>query len=282
MPLYTSSVGAHARLDVSCDARWLMAYAAALGAMQPEYVDTRAGIVGHPMFTVAPEWALLTHREDPFGLGLARGEIARGVHATHRLMLHRPVRQDDELALDAEIVGVETIRSGALSTVRFEATALDHTPVWTSWMGSVYRGVEAVGDDHPAQLPELPQAAKRVQERTVRRRVGEPDAHVYTECARIWNPIHTDVAYAERAGLPGTILHGTATLAHAVTAVMAWLDLAPAAVKQVAGSFRAMVPLPSEIEIGMRASADGDGVCSFTVLVDGRPAVKDGLVAFRV
>ena len=35
-------------------------------------------------------------------------------------------------------------------------------------------------------------------------------AHVYTECARIWNPVHTDTAVADRAGLPGLILHGTA------------------------------------------------------------------------
>ena len=45
-------------------------------------------------------------------------------------------------------------------------------------------------------------------------------AHVYTECARIFNPIHTDVAVAEASGLPGPILHGTATLAMAVSAVV--------------------------------------------------------------
>src|SRR4029077_6419959 len=42
-------------------------------------------------------------------------------------------------------------------------------------------------------------------------------AHVYTECARIWNPIHTDRAVARAAGLPDIILHGTATLALAVS-----------------------------------------------------------------
>ena len=44
-------------------------------------------------------------------------------------------------------------------------------------------------------------------------------AHVYTECARIWNPIHTDVAYARAAGLPDIILHGTATLALSISKV---------------------------------------------------------------
>ena len=44
--------------------------------------------------------------------------------------------------------------------------------------------------------------------------IGAGAAHVYTECARIWNPIHTDTAVTAKAGLPGIILHGTATLAN--------------------------------------------------------------------
>ena len=45
-------------------------------------------------------------------------------------------------------------------------------------------------------------------------------AHTYTECAHIWNPIHTDRAVALAAGLPDIILHGTATLALAVSALV--------------------------------------------------------------
>ena len=61
-------------------------------------------------------------------------------------------------------------------------------------------------------------------------RRGEPEeveipvpagaAHTYTECARIWNPIHTDKAVALAAGLPDIILHGTANLALGVSAVI--------------------------------------------------------------
>ena len=41
-------------LDQGIDARWLMAYAAALGEMAAEYLDTTrpAGIVAHPLFPV--------------------------------------------------------------------------------------------------------------------------------------------------------------------------------------------------------------------------------------
>ncbi|MGH3391663.1 MAG: hypothetical protein ACRDOO_22570 [Actinomadura sp.] len=44
------------------DARRLMAYAAGLGRTDKVHPDTTRtyGVVGHPVFPVAPEWALLT------------------------------------------------------------------------------------------------------------------------------------------------------------------------------------------------------------------------------
>ena len=72
-------------------------------------------------------------------------------------------------------------------------------------------------------------------------------AHVYTECARIWNPIHTDIAYARAAGLPGLILHGTATLALSVSRTLHGVD--PAKVRRVRCRFAGMVPMPSTLTV---------------------------------
>jgi acyl dehydratase len=44
--------------------------------------------------------------------------------------------------------------------------------------------------------------------------------HVYTECADIYNPIHTEHAVALAAGLPDIIVHGTLILAYAVREVI--------------------------------------------------------------
>jgi acyl dehydratase len=97
-------------------------------------------------------------------------------------------------------------------------------------------------------------------------------AHVYTECARIWNPIHTDLGVALDAGLPGLILHGTATLAHAVSVGVDQLGGGdPAAVRRVRGRFGAMVPMPSTLIV--RLFANG----RFEVrLPDGGLAVANG------
>jgi acyl dehydratase len=105
-------------------------------------------------------------------------------------------------------------------------------------------------------------------------------AHVYTECARIWNPIHTDRAVARDAGLPDIILHGTATLALAISQVLRRDPRGPAApVHSVSCRFGAMVRLPSRIVVrGRRPEPSRDGaVARFEALAeDGRPAVRDG------
>ena len=79
-------------------------------------------------------------------------------------------------------------------------------------------------------------------------------AHVYTECARIWNPIHTDRAVARAAGLPDIILHGTATLALAVSRSLAREPAARRAGARAgsAAASRGMVPLPSRLTVGWR------------------------------
>jgi acyl dehydratase len=103
-------------------------------------------------------------------------------------------------------------------------------------------------------------------------------AHVYTECARIWNPIHTDRAVAVRAGLPDIILHGTATLALAVGRVLERDGCSPSAVARVTCRFGGMVRMPSALSLEVSAGQPR----AFQVLADdGRPAVRDGRLQLR-
>ena len=80
---------------------------------------------------------------------------------------------------------------------------------------------------------------------------------MYTECARIWNPIHTDVAVARAAGLPAIILHGTATLALAVSQVLYQAAADPRGVTRVDARFTGMVRLPSRLTIRAAEAPEG-------------------------
>jgi acyl dehydratase len=196
MTLHHDIVGASAGpVDQVIDARWLMAYAAGLGESDPRYFDTAApsGPAAHPLFPVCYEWPLaVTVREETIGAELARFSV----HSTHDLVIHRPPRAGDRLVTRARVLSLEAHRAGALVTVRHETVDVTGQPVTTTSYGSLYRGVGVDGAGEPAR-PSAASAAGSIRwEETVQ--VPAPAAHVYTECARIWNPIHTDVAPAPR------------------------------------------------------------------------------------
>ena len=63
------------------DARWTMAYAAALGDVMPCYMDTVGGVIAHPMFPVCIEWPVQVAMRAQFETGHvahARRGDARG------------------------------------------------------------------------------------------------------------------------------------------------------------------------------------------------------------
>ena len=143
-------------LDQEIDARWLMAYAAALGEAAPEYRDTTRpeGLTAHPLFPVCYEWPLaLDLRANAIG-----GAVAlQSVHATHDLTLHRLPRAGDRLTTTAFLViGVEGRAPGAYVVSRFETVDARGAPVSTTDYGSIYRGVRCGGGEGPAPLPPAP------------------------------------------------------------------------------------------------------------------------------
>jgi acyl dehydratase len=270
------------------DERWTMAYVASLDDYRPCYLDTTRpqGVVAHPLFPVCPEWpVIVSSRVLTEELGVPRSEVLTGVHATHDLQIHRLIRPGDVLTTSLEMVGLVHKSPGAMTTTRLTTVDADGDPVATTTQNSIYLGVGVDGDDQPDPGAPPPVAGTErtgsPAEVTVEVRAGA--AHVYTECARIWNPIHTDRAVALQAGLPDLILHGTANLAHGVTAVVDHrADGRPDLVRRVTGRFAAMVLMPSLLTVRVwPANHTGDGrrTVPFEVLnAEGAPAVSDGLV----
>ncbi|WP_320668703.1 MaoC/PaaZ C-terminal domain-containing protein [Patulibacter defluvii] len=287
MGLAADAVGRRARpWSGVVDGRWLMAYAAGLGHAEDVYFDTtRApGVVAHPVFPIAPEWALLTQPESGLDLGLSVPEALRGVHAGHDLHQHRPIVPDRPITVEAQVVGVERAAAGARTTTRFDGRAEDGTALWTSWMRTVYRGVAVDGEERPpADAPPPPVAADEQPDRRVRGIAIDVAApHVYGECARIWNPIHSDRAIARAVGLDGPILHGSATLAHAVDEALTALGAGPRQVRRLGAGFRSAVAVPSAIAVVVTATgrqADGDRLARFEVREEsGGVVLRDGFL----
>lgn len=268
-----------------------MAYAAALGDPLRRYFDTRdrSCFIAHPMFPVCVEWPLvLAVGRILSGSGLTREEAMRGVHAAHDTIIHRPIRPPESLTTRAAVVAVERGKSGALAILRFDTVDESGAAVCSTWNTALYRAVEVSGPDRRiASAPPLPamKDAARNPRSMATVHVDGGLAHIYSECARIWNPIHTDAKVAESAGLPAIILHGTATLALGVSRVIAAeAGGDPTRVARIAGQFRAMVLMPSDITVRVlaREVADGDDAVFFDVVNEqGEPAVANGVIVLR-
>ena len=289
MPVPTDTVGDQiGPIKHEVDARWTMAYSAALGDTHECYFDTRrnGGVVAHPMFAVCPEWPVIVQSRDLADKwGITPEETRQSVHATHDLTIHRLARPGDVLSTRLTCTGVENKRPGAYSTTKLETVDGEGQEVFTTHQGGIYLGIPAVGEDQPdVSAPAIPELGVAPEEpiAEILVPVAHGAAHTYTESARIWNPIHTDASVAEAAGLPAIILHGTATLALGVSAVIdAVADGNPERVRRIRGRMASMVLMPSTINVKVIdcTTIEGQDIVRFQVVTtEGRPAIDQGLL----
>jgi acyl dehydratase len=289
MPVRSAAVGLSTE-PRACEVttRQLLAYAAGIGDTNARYFDdaAEAGILAHPMFIVAVEWPVaLTLRQHP-GFKIPREEGMRGVHAGQDVTFHRPIRPGDRLRTTATIVQVRHIRPGAFVLIRYETVdAASQEPVVTSYSSTIYRDVEVEGPDSGiAESPPLPASTldeTACQEVVVA--VPREAPHVYTECADIWNPIHTERRVALAAGLPDIILHGTATYALAASQLINRCAAGdPTRLKRLAARFAAMVIPGTTITLRYQATPEAGETVPYTVCnTAGRPAIAGGVAVFR-
>ena len=292
MPISTAAVGAKlepSTADVT--PRAILAYAAGIGATEDCHFDdaSEAGIVAPPPYCVSLEWPVVRASSGSKSYGAAPEELLRGVHATLDCSFHRPIRPGDQLRTEGEVTGVRATRAGARVDSRLVTSDADGKPVVTSFYGSIFRGVEIEGEPHrTAEPPPTPEDADLELDDAAVESIEIPIAreapHVYTECADIWNPIHTERTVALAAGLPDIILHGTATWALAARELVrrrAGGD--PGRVARLTGRFAAMVIPGTSIRVELGpAPANGAGWVAYRVRnAEGQLAVAQGLAELR-
>ena len=233
-----------------------MAYNAALGELSDK---------PHPLFPVCYEWPATQALRESTGLQKINAQL---VHAQHDLTIHRPLREE-KLFVSGRVVACLQRKPGTLVVFRFETQDDKGEPVSTTHYGMLYRGVVLEGGDRSTASIEDPPRHERDLPLIGNFSVAATTAHVYTECARIWNPIHTDVAYARAAGLSGIILHGTATLALSVSRLTK-------TAKRVRCRFAGMVPMPGTLAV--HASRVGDEILFETRDAKGQAVIERGRI----
>lgn len=270
------------------DSRFIMAYAAAVNDTNPAYFDDErpGGLAVHPGICFSLQWAS-RFRPD---IEPNPRAAAYGVHASTDLRLHRPFRAGEAITTQGRTIQMRSMRPGVYNVDRFRMTSSDGELVAELYYNGITRGAtlegaDAILDDEPA-WPEFGQGTP-ASEPVWRTEIRVPlhAGQQYTECARIYNPIHTEPSVARAAGLPGVILHGSATKALSLTAVVnASFGGDPTRITRLCGQLRAMVLMDTTIVVEALAEETADGerrVLFRTLNAEGRPAVANGIACGR-
>ena len=316
MPLKTSYLGNTLTDTVFVDPRWLISFAAGIGDHNPCYVDTTnqaiptptndfhtsglqgSNIIAHPLFVWAVEWPSLWLRASAQlfpNIHFLDHEKGKGtVHYAQDVLIHRPIQACDTLVLTCTLVALKKRRQGVVTVYKFDHHDKDGCLVAETFNTAYWRGLSLDGDScqmAPRMLPPpLPTYYSAASSTVPLLKVEMPIAPyagvIYAECARIWNPIHTDKAAAVASGLPDTILHGTCTMAKAISCIVQhYAGDDPRRVQRVAvGSFSAIVVMPSVVVLRVwhvHVYEHTSTAVHYDVLNGaGDPAIKGGLVVF--
>lgn len=257
MPLQSTSVGvAGEPVRDRIEDRWTMNYAASVYDDNPRYYENREATPSvHPTYVSHLEWDAIGALHEKLE-GITADERRRGVHSYNHTVLHSTVAPGCELTSTATLVGVDRRRSGGRLTIRVD-TACARRPVATSYTSSIFRGVDVTGGDVVPILPEPAGSATSEPTRTEQIEMTALSPFHFSECARDYSAIHTDRAEAEKAGLPGLILHGTGTIAYALSSITNHeADGDPHRVIGFEGRLGAMVLCPSTVTLCAFAAHD--------------------------
>ena len=289
MALRASAVGQNlGESVVDVTPRMTMAYAAGLGEDAECYMDDlRAdGVVAPPPMCVILEWPVINGRGYREASGTSAEEAWGSIHVLQDSRFHRLVRPGDRLRTTGRVIQVRQTSAGALMVSRLETTdTKTGAPVITSWFGAIFLRMDVEGTGVALEEPPPLRTERGVPTREAERLVipvGRTLPHIYTECADIWNPIHTERKIALATKLPDIILHGTATWAlTALALIRARGGGDPARLTRFAGRFHGMVIPGTDITIEHGSAPEHPGTAQFVVKnAAGELAITHGLAEF--
>lgn len=282
MPIRIDAVGQTRSTETEITARDVLAYAAVLGFDTEDCLDDArpGGPVVVPMFCTRLEWILVGDDQRASSLGLTLSERRRGVHALQDSRFLHPFRVGMKVRTTSRNDYMRQTSAGT-----FVLTSFEHREVQTgdllikSWSGTMLRGIELgqpAAGVLPAELVEPEPAANLVQGSDVFLPRTLP--HVYSECAQIWNPIHTERSVALAAGLPDILVHGTITWAISAREVLKTTGSDLLALRRLSARFRNIVIPGTSIAVKIGASGNNAHVPFATLNVAGELALANGLI----
>ena len=265
------------------DSRTTMAYASGINDVNPRYFNDlqEHGLMVHPCIAFSLQWSSRFRPDQKIDPRIA----AFGVHASTDLRIHRPFRAGEAITTQGRLIQKKQLPPGVYNVEKYRMVASNGELVAELYYNGITRGATLEGKDVVLE-EELDSPAVRefgtkplwTKEFPVRLHAGQQ----YTECANIYNPIHTEPSVAKAAGLPDIILHGSATKAIGLMAIVdECLDGDADRVTRLIGQLRGMVLMDTKLVVESWAEdLVGDEMrIAFRVLNEaGEPAVNNGVI----
>lgn len=201
------------------------------------------------------------------------------VHISEYLEIINPFSADTKITVNGEITDLRPHAMGSKITVRLTYSNEEGLILANEYSSALLFGITCTGD----KKGELP-VTERVEFEEVLWEsnidISRLAPFLYDGCTGIVARIHTNVKFAQSIGLPDIILHGTATLARAVSLfINEKLDGKPKRISTVAGKFTGMLLLPNTITVRLLKETDNE---LFFDIIDSNatPIIKGGYIKF--
>lgn len=291
MEIASNFVGARLRASVrEITLRHAMNFAASIFDANPRYFDDEqpGGVLAHPMLVSALTW--------PSSLNIGEFLVAENfpahlnkmqVHYSETIHWHRPMMPGMVLTIKGEMLAILPHPAGTHMVLRYDASDEREQPVFTEYTGAILRGVKCVpegkGRDALPSIPAFKPSGEPLW--TLPLRVDPLAPFVYDGCADISFPIHSSAKFAHSVGLPGIILHGTATLGYAVREIVnREAGGNPERLVSLSCRFTDMVFPGSEIAVSLLGRQTIDGATGVFFIVTngtGKKAITNGHARIR-
>jgi acyl dehydratase len=236
----------------------------------------RNGEIAPPVFAVVPIFDVMATAV----LAIAPGDLLPFVvHGEQDFHFKRQIKPGDVLSIRCKCTGYEGKKSGTRGTVFIETKDADGELVNEQYVTFFFRGFDAgdlvgeLGPEHgfDAAAESGAPVAKLVQH------IDDDQTFRYAPAAGDPMPIHTDVEFAKKAGLPGIIAHGLCTMAFTSWAALTELaDGDGSRLRRLAVRFSKPVLPGQDIETTFYKT--GASTYAYQTAVGEDLVIRDGLV----
>jgi acyl dehydratase len=265
-------------LEVSWTSDDAIRYALGIGLGRDDLSFTTENTEGVTLRTV-PTFGLVLGDYGATVMSALGVDPAAVVHGAEEFTLHNSIPTMGLLTTTTTLTGIFDKVSGALVTLETQAVlAGEGQPLFTKATSAFIRGYGGWGGDRgPSTRSEPP---SRDPEYVVRLSTCESQALLY-RLSGDRNPLHSDPAFARRAGFDRPILHGLCTFGMTAAALLrTCCDNYSSRFVSIAGRFVSPV-FPGD-DILVRIWPHGPGTAHFRTEVPDREAVIDsGHFSFR-